>query len=554
MPAQLGNTIVLTYGPQGAQQLGDVVVLSYQPVSTTRRVSASTAARWLPSDGLSLEETIPHDAVQVLDRQTATQWGGAQDLQNADAIPWGVATATDLDRALPWAPRGIPLQPELSSYWGVADKRDLDRSNPWGRYDKTLQPQAGYFWVGSRAVDDQAALPWGGPLLVVQVESHARFTGSTLADSNKTLPWNKYSTLLNPGWGIPTPPNPFPDDPDTVFVPIKRIYMVLNSAYLTRVDGSILLPTFSMSLSLDVDSWTWGFSATLPGSALSDLEPSSLGAPVEVEAMINGVAYRALVESIGRSREFGKSDIRVQGRGRTALLDNPYAPVQSFTNTEARTAQQLMADVLTESGVPLDWTVDWGLTDWLVPTGVFVHQGTRMSALTAIAGSVGAHIIPHASNQSFRVANRYPTTPWSWSTQTPDFELPAEVTTREGIEWAEKARYNRVFVSGVQQGVVGQVTRTGTAGDLVAPLVTDPLITTADAARQRGMSVLGNTGRIANVSLRLPVLEETGIIAPGKFVRYVDGATTRTGIVRSVGVEIGLPEIWQTIGVETHVN
>ena len=339
-----------------------------------------------------------------------------------------------------------------------------------------------------------------------------------------------------------------------VIVPVKRVYIVINEASLRRVDGNIQLPTFGMSLSLDVDSWTWGFSATLPAETLANLEPASTGAPVEVEAMINGVAYRALVESISRSRSFGKSGIAIQGRGKTALLDTPYSPVSNFTNSGARTSQQIMGDILSVNGVPMDWAINWGLTDWLVPAGVFAHQGSYIGALGRIAESVGAYLQPHASTQSISVLPRYPATPWTWGSVTPDFELPSSVTTTEGIAWAEKARYNRVFVSGVQSGVLGQVTRTGTAGDLLAPMITDALITHADAARQRGLSILANTGRQANVTLKLPVLAETGVITPGKFVRYVDGATTRTGIVRSVGVEVASPEIFQTLGIETHVN
>lgn len=339
-----------------------------------------------------------------------------------------------------------------------------------------------------------------------------------------------------------------------VVVPVRRVYIVINNASLRRVDGNIHLPTFGMSLSLDVDSWTWGFSASLPAETLSDLEPASSGAPVEVEALVNGVAYRALVESITRNRTFGKSSISIQGRGKTALLDTPYAPVSNFTNIQERTAQQIMGDVLSVNGIPMPWTVNWGLTDWVVPTGVFSHQGSYIGALNAIAGAAGGYLQPHPSAQAIDVLARYPSTPWTWGGVTPDFELPSSVTTNEGIAWVEKARYNRVYVSGTQQGVLGQITRTGTAGDLVAPMVTDPLITHADAARQRGLMVLANTGRQATVSLKLPVLAETGIIAPGKFVRYVDGGTTRIGIVRSVGVDITMPEIFQTIGVETHVN
>lgn len=345
-----------------------------------------------------------------------------------------------------------------------------------------------------------------------------------------------------------------PPIPSTVVVPIRRVYIVINSSSLRRVDGNINLPTFGMSMSLDMESWTWGFTATLPGTELTNLEPDSAGEPVEVEVTINGVGYRALVESISRSREFGKSTISVQGRGKNALLDAPYSPLLNFANASTRTANQLVEDVLSVNGVSMGLDVIWGLEDWSVPAGVFSHQGSYISAVNAIANAAGGYVQPLPAAQGVRVLPRYPSAPWEWGTVTPDYELPAAVTTREGIEWSERARYNRVYVSGQQQGVLGQVTRDGTAGDLLAPMVTDPLITNAIAARQRGLSILSNTGRIAMVSLRLPVLAQTGVITPGKFVRYVDGGTTRLGLVRSVGLDIGTPEIWQTIGVETHVS
>jgi len=342
--------------------------------------------------------------------------------------------------------------------------------------------------------------------------------------------------------------------PGPVVVPIRKVYVVVNNVSLKRVDGNIELPNSSFTLSLDADSWAWGFSASLPGSALVNLEPVSDGAPVELEAMVNGTAFRVLVESISRERTFGKSSIRVQGRGKTALLDAPYAPTRNFDSAAARTAQQLMAHILSVNGAPMDWSLSWSLTDWLVPAGVFAHQGSYISALNVIAAAAGGYIQPHASLQALDVLPRYPVVPWSWAAEvTPDFELPADVTTREAIEWVERARYNRVFVSGQQSGVLGQVTRAGTAGDVRAPMVTDALITAAAAARQRGISILGNTGRQANISLRLPVLPETGVITPGKFVRYVDAGVSRIGIVRSVSLDAGFPDVFQSIGVETHV-
>ena len=88
----------------------------------------------------------------------------------------------------------------------------------------------------------------------------------------------------------------------------------------------------------------------------------------------------------------------------------------------------------------------------------------------------------------------------------------------------------------------------------MAPEVVDPLITHADAARQRGRAVLSDTGRIATVTLRLPVLAETGIIKPGSFVRYTEGGTTHMGLTRGVSVAVGMPATYQTLTLETHVE
>lgn len=339
---------------------------------------------------------------------------------------------------------------------------------------------------------------------------------------------------------------------DTIVVPIRKVYIVVNDVYLKRVAGNLMLPCKSLSLSLDADSWTWSFSATLPASQLDAVMPEAPGEPVELEAKINGDTYRLLAEQIGRTRTFPKAEITIRGRGKSAMLADPYAPVMSFGNpNDALTAQQLMAEVLEFNGVPLGWDVDWNLTDWLVPAGAFSHQGTHMSALSAIAGAAGAYIQPHPTDQTLIVLPRYPDAPWAWGSVTPDFELPAAVTVNEGIEWIDKPLYNMVFVSGQGQGPLVGVKRAGSAGDLVAPGVVDPLITHVDAGRQRGISILGDTGRRADVSLSLPVLPETGVIPPGQYIEYADGTTTYFGITRSVRVDVTWPKVRQSITVET---
>lgn len=338
-----------------------------------------------------------------------------------------------------------------------------------------------------------------------------------------------------------------------VCIPIRRVYWVINETSLQRWPDGAPVPVLGFTLSLEADSWAWGFEATLPAIAEPLVVPAAGASPVELVARVNGSAFHVLAEDLSRDRVFGQASIRVSGRGRSALLSAPYAPVMNFANTQPRSARQLMDDVLTCNGIPLGWTVDWALTDWQVPAGVFARQGTWIEALTAIASAAGGYLLPHPCEQIVRVRHRYPVAPWHWSPALmPDFVLPVDAVARESLRWIDKPAYNRVFVSGQETGVLGQVTRAGTAGDALAPMVVDALITEAAAARQRGIAVLSDTGRQIEVTLRLPVLPETAIIEPGAFVAYQDGGVERLGLVRSTRVEAGLPEVWQTLGVQSH--
>ena len=346
-------------------------------------------------------------------------------------------------------------------------------------------------------------------------------------------------------------PGPEPQPEPGVVVPIRRVYVTINSIILTRLHDGMPLPAEGFGMSIDTDSWTWQWSASMQPHLRQYLAPVA-GEPVQIEAVVNGVPYRLCAESISSERSFGQARIAVRGRGLGAVLDAPYAPTRNFGNSADLTAQQIMQAVLTVNGVGIGWDVDWGLTDWLVPAGAWSHQGTYLSAITSIASAAGGYVQPHATLQTLRILPRYPVGPWAWASVTPDFELPADVVSIEGIDWTTKPAYNRVHVSGQAQGVLAEVTRTGTAGNSVAPMVTDALITHADAARQRGLSVLANTGAQASVTLTLPVLQETGLILPGKFVRYTDGAVQRTGIVRASSVSWSRPTLRQTLQLETH--
>lgn len=343
-----------------------------------------------------------------------------------------------------------------------------------------------------------------------------------------------------------------PQGPGTAVIPIREFYLVINTFTLARADTLEPIEVSDFSASIDADSWCWGWSATLHASLMPLVTLPAPGEHVELIATINGTPLRLVVERMGRDRRFASSQLKISGRGRAAWLADPHAPVASRYNTEARTAQQLLNDALTINGVSIGWSVDWRITDWLVPAGAWSHTGTYMDAANRIAEAGGAYVQAHNADQTLIVLPRYPDAPWNWGTLTPDIEIPEDVCEVEGIEWQDKPDYNAVWVSGSVGGRRDRIRRTGQAADRPAPTVVDELATAPEMTLQRGRAILGDTGRQAHITLRLPVLDETGIIQPGQLVRYTENGNARLGLSRAVQLEHRFPSLWQTIRLETH--
>ncbi len=347
-------------------------------------------------------------------------------------------------------------------------------------------------------------------------------------------------------WAAPPSPNG-----ETVVIPIRKAYIVVNDIALIRRENNLALPALALSINIDADSWTWGWQARLPTRYLDDVLPAAPGAPVGFEAVINGVHWYLLAEKVQRDRAFPQDRIAISGRGIAAELGAPYAIPTSRTNAVDRTAQQLMDDALTINGVGIGWALDWHLTDWLVPAGVWSHTGSHIEAVARIAEAAGGYVQAHRTSKILSIKPRYPVAPWAWNGVTPDFSLPAAVTTRESVAWIDNPAYNAVWISGESAGVLASVTRQGSAGDLAAPMVVDALNTHADASRQRGTSILGAAGRQQLLTLETPILSGVGIYPVGSFVQFADGANSRLGIVRSLAISAG-KQTRQTIEVECH--
>lgn len=522
----------------------------FQAVAPLR---ASMASRW---QGAVRRSRSVASGWQDIDRQRigasaryqeAARLGSGASLRHQDserARTGGVSRWQEAVRLAPstWALRHqdvVRLRTTAHVRWQSAVRRELRRGEPLRsslrieagariRWQEFMWPAPGFAAV-TPPVEDPCYVP--STALV--------FSEAIATDGRLIFVCERHST---------TPPGG-----ETITVPIRRAYIVQNSITLVRVDSGETIEALAFAMSLDADSWTWQWSATLPWSMLPIIKRDISSGPIDILATVNGVQYRLAAESYRRDRRFADAKVQVQGRGRAAMLGAPKSPVLNHQSSTARSIAQLMELALSFNGSGIGWGIDFGITDWTVPGGTWNFQGTHIDGVLDIASAAGAIVQPHRTDPTLRILPRYTAAPWHWNDIAPDFVLPAMAVSVEGIEYAAKPDYNRVFVAGASSaGVLGQITRAGSAGDSVAPMVTHSLITHVDGAQQRGLAVLADTGLQASVSLRLQVLPETGLILPGAMVRYEDGAETHLGLVRSTALDWQRPTLRQTLTLETH--
>jgi hypothetical protein len=539
-------------GWQVAQQIEGGVLAQHQNATPAH---ATNLARWQNAVPLAGGAAVAWQDAQRARAAASVRYQAAKQLETSTAIRHQEATRVRAGGSVRWEaavqlatrPVGVRHQEanrmrrELGARWQEASRVQIAHRD---RFGAALQLD-----VGGLTRWQAAMHPLPGRSVITPPIGEPCYVPSTtlVFDARQT-----YSTTLIFICERHTSP---PGTGETVIVPILETYTVQNSITLVRLDSGEEIEALAFSMSLDADSWTWRWNATLPGSAWPVIRRGIHAAPVDILATVNGVPYRLSATDCSRDRRFAGNRVQVQGKGRGAMLDAPYAPTLNHASAAARSVEQLLNLALTVNGVSIGWGIDFGLTDWAVPGGTWDFQGSYIGAVLDIASAAGAVVQPHRTDATLRVMPRYPAAPWNWNTLSPDFVLPAAAMAVEGIQLLTRPDYNRVFVAGTNgAGVLGQVTRSGTAGDSVAPMVTHALTTHSDAVMQRGIAVLSGTGAQASVSLSLQVRPETGVILPGAFVRYEDGAETHVGLVRSTSVNWQRPVLRQSITLETHVE
>ena len=563
--------------------LGVVLTLAFSAEgwydnAVNRNVTSTVESAWSRAKRSELAIYSTYTSIQSAQPAASIAWTRARPVQSNVQSAWRRRQSSSRHGSVSWghaAPLGISRSARYQTLHNVRRNSTL----PWDSASD-ISRSAGVRYQTERIARNQTALAWQAAR-IAGVATDVRAGGATRANLDTAIPWQFYrrpSPGRRPRGSAPEGPPcyvppwgdqvdlVFDDDmlgitdlvfacvqggivnPGTVVVPVRRVYMVFNEFALFRWPDLTPVPASSLSMTLDVDSWAWSFQASIPGYALPLVEAAG-GEAAVLRAVINGSPFHWRASSLSRERTFGQASVRVGGMSVVSTLDAPASPNINYLQSEDRTIRQLIDDVLSYNGVTLGVPVEFDMDDWLVPSGTFSHAGSYIAAVQTLAAAGGGYVQPHDTDLALRIRHRYPYLPRDWASDvTPDFILPSDVTTREGIQWSSAPAYNRIHLEGSS---FAEVTVSGEMGDVIAPSVVDPLLTAPAGWLQRARAGIGEGGRRAMVDVSLPVLPTTGIIRPGQWVSYVDGLETRLGLVRSVSVQVAMPSIIQTLSLET---
>lgn len=554
-----------------------------------RPLASHVGAGWSRQDLFDRDLPVPHvqaalknnqvtgswDELEVIDKSQAGGWEQVPKVENQTLSPWGdlqqrpqatvaqgyssPANKQREELQLPWGDMQT-VGRSVAAEYAHPDRNDVQRSIPWEMFD-TLQRQlkcdyafpaikdlfkpivSGPYWYPRWCVrrynaPNGAALLFDFPASVgVLPDGNALIFNYDSGDDPLICfdgTWNGSKDAYwyhTHEWNISTPD-------------IRSYYIVMNTVSLKRVSDGAAIPIMGMEIGTDLDSWCWNLSATLRREVDLDLVRPAGGAPVEVEASINGNTWRFVIESYGHDRAYGQRGYSIAGRSLSAYLADPYSLPTSLLQASQMTAAQLADAALAGTG----FTSNWQLTDWLVPSGVYsVSNQTPIQQLLTIAAAAGGTVQSAMSATTISLQPRYAAMPWEWGGATVEATLPSYQSKRTSFE--ARPQYSGVYVSGQSQGVICFVKRSGSDGSDQPQMQTDALITATEAGLAKGKRILADSGPRSVESIVAPLFDNPGLLKPGMLIDVVDGGSTWRGMVNSCRISAQRPTVSQSIDV-----
>lgn len=544
---------------------------------------------WETFDNLYKDYALPFESfIPSKDTHITIPWRGFEYFVTAfySYLYLTVMEITDNHKNLLWKDfKALPYGRTEQPYRHPQEKDKL-YSIPWGVFENTTDFNFIGLYGGFNGLENTHIVYWGPkwyslicerlyyPPKYPKVVFNPDDPNSEFADPeydpfnftqiyDNRCPYDYYHSGIRDRYEEEITPKPRPEG--------KDFYYIMNSVMIRRLPlGSpiIYIDWVDIKITLDKDSWLWDFTIVLPDSSYLDLIKPNGDVFTNIEITINGHVWTCMVEGWSKSKAFAANSWEVYGKSPSVVLGAPYCELSSYTNPDAVQGRALADDILSGTGYSVNWSAtDWlnPVVDWLIPANVFSYADlTTIEALQKLTRSVGAYvqtILDPVTSKELNILPQFKKQPWSWASESEDMQLLEAQMWEVRRQYITHPEVNAVVVSGINNGVLTNVTRQGTAGDKHAPMVLEDLITTQEAGSERGRMLLGASGKWVQHTMKLFSLfaptEPPGLILPGMFVKVTEEGTDWKGQV--TGTEIhavvstGPIELSQTLEIEEYI-
>lgn len=285
----------------------------------------------------------------------------------------------------------------------------------------------------------------------------------------------------------------------------KKVYIVKNDIKIFRTDSGNFIQAFSVEISANRQDYLWSGTLSLPYSELEKIADKP-----EIEININQYKFIVDVNEINIKKAFNSKVIELSVFSTTQRLNTIKAhKIGIDMSSNAIMSAQLHRDDLVTGFEFVNSDVDW-----IVPANLIEYdEANALDIISQFGVATNDTVVSHAYEKKMLMKPKYPM-------GEPIYSLPSAKLFECSEAEVKGNTFNAIVVSGENVGITAVIRKDGSAGEKIAPMIINRLITAEEAARRTGFNNIYNTADIAStIDVVAPLYPEAPQLYPSDMVR-----------------------------------
>lgn len=263
----------------------------------------------------------------------------------------------------------------------------------------------------------------------------------------------------------------------------EKVYIVKNDIKIFRTDSGNFIQAFSVEIGANRQDYLWSGTLSLPYSELEKISDKP-----EIEININQYKFIVDVNEINIKKAFNSRIIELSVFSTTQRLNTIKAhKIDIDMSSNAIMSAQLHRDDLVTGFEFVNSDVDW-----MVPANLIEYgEANALDIISLFGVATNDTVVSHAYEKKMLMKPKYPM-------GEPIYSLPSAKLFECSEAEVKGNTFNAIVVSGENVGITAVIRKDGSAGEKIAPMIINRLITAEEVARRTGFNNIYNTTDIAS--------------------------------------------------------